>query len=399
MLSLQVSQLLGLVCAFVLYKIFAPLATLLYYKWRYGEQIVVRFVPLVGVFGLNFRSEALRGDSQVWIRELVQQHPRAKIIATNFQFQAQLTVIDREFARQILTTHVHKYRWTDLLYASEHFIDAGLVASAGNKWRQQRKILASAFHFDALRDRIPTIKEICAESAQRLRAQADGRTPVDVLREMQKITGEVVVRTFFGTSFDDSVVDGFNISEAIASFILDATAVSMHPFYSLKRILLGKRRAERHLRTRKEQHCLQKIEALRRVARETIERRIAQHEPHKPKKDFLDHYLQSYFEQPQQPTAQTPSRANNDDLAITIDEIVHQFITFYFAGMETTANLAAKSLYMLPMYPDVYAAVQSEIDALIRTPHQIAHENLSQLPETHAYLQEILRYSSPAYIL
>jgi hypothetical protein len=73
-----------LILFFVLYKIFVPLVYCLNFKLRYGEQVVIKFIPLLGVFGLNFSNEAKRGDSQIWVRELVKENPKAKLIATNF---------------------------------------------------------------------------------------------------------------------------------------------------------------------------------------------------------------------------------------------------------------------------------------------------------------------------
>ena len=67
--------------------------------------------------------------------------------------------------------------------------------------------------------------------------------------------------------------------------------------------------------------------------------------------------------------------------------------------MDTTANLASKLVYMLPCYPEVYKKIQQEIDLLVPNCDEIQHEHLSRLPETQAYIQEVLRYSSPAYIL
>ena len=69
-----------------------------------------------------------------------------------------------------------------------------------------------------------------------------------------------MVRSFFGKSFNkETTTSGFNISESIASFILDATSISMDPYFSIKRILFGKNFAENHFISHKEKKCLEKV--------------------------------------------------------------------------------------------------------------------------------------------
>lgn len=46
-----------------------------------------------------------------------------------------MLIIDMEYAREVLQIHVHKYEWTDLLFASEKYMDQGLAATQGKKWK------------------------------------------------------------------------------------------------------------------------------------------------------------------------------------------------------------------------------------------------------------------------
>ena len=54
------------------------------------------------------------------------------------------------------------------------------------------------------------------------------------------MTGEVVVRNFFGKSFKNASHMGMDINKTITSFVEDCARVSMDPYFSLKRILLGR---------------------------------------------------------------------------------------------------------------------------------------------------------------
>jgi hypothetical protein len=54
----MLDYLIYLILGFVFYKIVSPLGYCLYFKWKYGEEIVIKYIPLLGVFGLNFKNEA-----------------------------------------------------------------------------------------------------------------------------------------------------------------------------------------------------------------------------------------------------------------------------------------------------------------------------------------------------
>lgn len=44
-----------------------------------------------------------------------------------------------------------------------------------------------------------------------------------------------------------------------------------------------------------------------------------------------------------------------------LDEMIHQFITFFFAGTDTTAHLILWMLYNLALYPEIQEEIREEI--------------------------------------
>jgi cytochrome P450 len=57
------------------------------------------------------------------------------------------------------------------------------------------------------------------------------------------------------------------------------------------------------------------------------------------KNDFLDIYITALLSE--------ENKNYPEEEKITIDEIIDQFITFFFAGMDTTGHLTAMCLYNL----------------------------------------------------
>lgn len=65
-----------------------------------------------------------------------------------------------------------------------------------------------------------------------------------------------------------------NVNDTITSFVKDCARVSMDPFFSLKRILFGKRIATNILKTKKEIKAMAKVDMLRSLSFEMIEKRL-----------------------------------------------------------------------------------------------------------------------------
>jgi cytochrome P450 len=56
---------------------------------------------------------------------------------------------------------------------------------------------------------------------------------------------------------------------------------------------------------------------------------------------------------------------------------MHQLISFYFAGIDTTGHLVAFALYALAQYPQYKQRIIDDIKANIQDLNAISYENLS----------------------
>jgi len=84
------------------------------------------------------------------------------------------------------------------------------------------------------------------------------------------------------------------------------------------------------------------MENIEKIAEETITERVKQVESrekgNRDHKDFLDIYVEEYL---RQKNSEAPI---NPDERVSFKDIVHQFITFYTAGMDTTGITAGMAL-------------------------------------------------------
>jgi len=75
--------------------------------------------------------------------------------------------------------------------------------------------------------------------------------------------------------------------------------------------------------------------------------------------------------------------------------IVDQFITFFTAGMDTTAQTAAMAMYYLAAYPDCREKVELEMKKFYKSPQDAKLSELQKMEYLDAFLKEMLRLSSP----
>jgi hypothetical protein len=98
-IAIYLYYLVILFVGYILWKLFYPLLVAIKYKIKYKEQIVIRFLPFLGSFGLNLISEKMYGDNMKWIRNVTDKYPKVKIIMTNFLFFPEMYIIDCEYSR------------------------------------------------------------------------------------------------------------------------------------------------------------------------------------------------------------------------------------------------------------------------------------------------------------
>lgn len=145
------------------------------------------------------------------------------------------------------------------------------------------------------------------------------RFPVKIVTELQEITGELVVRTFFGADVGHKQFqNGLTLNQIMADITLKVGFLSTEPFQLLRGLLFypGTLYKRTWLLTREEKDVLSKLLLLREVGMELINQRLEHFEKYEAQQnnDFLQIYCRAYRE----------GKVEN----ITKEEILQNFITF-----------------------------------------------------------------------
>ena len=96
------------------------------------------------------------------------------------------------------------------------------------------------------------------------------------------------------------------------------------------------------LMNKREKDLLRRSLDLRMVICEAVKDRMRSYRKEDDSnKDFLKVLLDAHFADP------------SSETGVTFEEIVHQFITFLFAGTDTTSHFTAMAIYALSLHPEV----------------------------------------------
>jgi len=246
----------------------------------------------------------------------------------------------------------------------QRILGMGLLTSAGEHWRRQRRLINPLFHHARIAD-------YCAVFADLAERTADGWSDGDVREmhtELTELTLAIVGRTVFDVDLDATIMRRIRVwltenmdtarrgANTPWSRLLDKV-----PLPSTRRWNADRRALD---------DLVYQLIAARRASGATGN-------------DLLSLLLSAQ-------DAETGERMPDLDVR---DEAV----TLLLAGHETTANALAWAFHLLGRTPSAQAKLRAELDAVLggRLP---GAADLSRLPYTRAVFQESMRLYPPAWI-
>ncbi len=243
----------------------------------------------------------------------------------------------------------------------------GLVASNGDFWKRQRRLMQPAFH----KDRIAALSGMMVEETDMLlkgwASYSAMKRPIDVAGEMMSLTQNIIVRTMFSTGLDGAKKDAANRAFNVALEHLNQRMFA--PVHIPESIPTpGHRRYKQALRTLNE--TVYSIIAERRARGES-------------KGDLLSMLLDV--------------RDENGE-GMTDQQLRDEVLTIFFAGHETTASTLSWVFYLLSQHRDWDQRVRLELARVLkgRLP---TSDDLPNLRDTRLVIDEALRLYPPAWMV
>jgi cytochrome P450 len=271
-----------------------------------------------------------------------------------------------EAVRQINITNRQNY---DKLKSYDpvrrYLIGDGLVASTGELWRRQRKLMSPFFTPRGVQDYAEIMLCDGLRLLERWQGLSRNGQMVDMGEEMTFVTAAIILTAMFSTETDETIVDMKDSVETMIGFT-NAIQAGVHlPLWMPTR-------ANRQYRAARDKvHTY--IKAI-------IAQRRAMPETRRPN-DLLSRLMQARDEDTGESMAENLLR----------DEA----ITTFFAGHETTARTMSAAWYALASNPAVAERLHAELDAVLGDRYPIV-EDLHHLPYTLQVIKEVLRLYPPA---
>lgn len=259
-------------------------------------------------------------------------------------------VSDPEAARHVLVVNHRNYVKGIGIERVRILLGNGLMASEGERWRRQRKMVQPAFHRTVLAALFDGMRAANERLLQRWLDAADEKRTLDVTHDVSEVTLEIVLRAIFGDEL-----------EALQS-------QGTYPFAIL---------------TQDDQRNLAfayKFRQLSNLVLASVERRRAKG---RTEQDFLSFLID----------AGDPGSGKPMPQRQLLDEIM----TLIVAGHETTASALSWMWYCLACNPAAEARLHEE---LRRLPDRgVEHANLPALAYSRQVVQETLRLYPPGWLL
>lgn len=245
----------------------------------------------------------------------------------------------------------------------------GLVASTGELWRRQRKLMAPFYTPKGVQAYATLMIRDGDRLVERWRELAHRGAEVEISEEMTDVTASIILRAMFSTETMESIREMKGAVEAMIGFV-DAQMMGVPlPLW------LPVERNKRYLAAR---------DLVQRSISALIAQRRATDESKWPD-DLLSRLMKARDEETGQAMSETLLRDES--------------ITTFFAGHETTARTMTFAWYALAANPTVTAKLHEELDRVLggRSP---TVEQLKQLPYTLQVVKEVLRLypAAPFYV-
>ncbi|CAN6294949.1 unnamed protein product [Urochloa humidicola] len=289
--------------------------------------------------------------------------------------QPRICLFHYESVRQVLWNKSGHFTKTDAHPTILALLGKGLVFVEGTDWVRHRRVVNPAFAMDKLKMMVATM----AGCAQRLIKECEGlasnnkngEVEVEFNKHFQELTAEVISRTAFGSSYKE----GKEIFHAQRQLVGIATATFLNVQLPGFRYLPTKRNRLKWMLEKKINTTLMAI----------IQTRLAS-KGSGYGDDLLGLMLEACF--------MTEQGERRDELTLTMDEIIDECKTFFFAGHETTSHLLTWTMFLLSVYPEWQERLREEVLRECGKANPTA-DMLSKLKEMTMVLLETLRLYGP----
>jgi len=313
-----------------------------------------------------------------------QYHKWCQIYGETFFYwdgiQSRLYISEPELIKEVLSNkfgHYEKQTPRPFVLA---LLGRGLVFVDGLRWVTHRRIVSPVFNVDKLK---PMVKRMAActssmlENWQETMAQADSHgKEIDVHNEFRELTANIISHTAFGSSYNEGK-EVFELQRELQEMAAKAERSVFIP-------------GSQYIPTRKNRYAWKIDRRIKEILNSIIQSRLEPRTTTRTHVGYGSDLLGIMM------TAnQNELGGSQRNLSMTIDEIMDECKTFFFAGHETTSNLLTWAAFLLSINLDWQEILRKEVISICGTDIPDA-DMLSRMKSMTMVLNETLRLYPPA---
>ncbi|XP_021860985.1 cytochrome P450 734A1 [Spinacia oleracea] len=343
---------------------------------------------------------------------------------------ARLTVSDPDLIREIFSTKSELYEKIEANPLVKQLEGNGLISLKGEKWAHHRKIITPTFHMENLKLLIPmvgkSVEEMLDKWDQMMWEKGGGgerEVEIEVSEWFQGLTEDVITRMAFGSSYEQGKAI-FRLQSHQMLLAADAFQKVLIPGYrfmptkgNMKSWKLDKeirKSLVKLIEKRKLENCNtnindNNINMGNNIGSEEVG--VGGDGP----KDLLGLMIQAGMREDEKnnnnnnnnnniPEINNSSLNNyapqlsstNNKNKITVQDIVEECKSFFFAGKQTTSNLLTWTTVLLAMHPHWQDLAREEVFRVCTSRDIPSKDDLAKLKMLNMILNESLRLYPPA---
>ncbi|KAM0884344.1 hypothetical protein ACQ4PT_031054 [Festuca glaucescens] len=293
--------------------------------------------------------------------------------------QPRICIDDHEMVKQILANKSGHFMKNDAHPTILAIIGKGLIMVEGKDWVRHRSVVNPAFAMEKLKMMTRTMVS-CAECLiKKWEDQAANNKireiEVEFSKQFQELTADVISRTAFGSSYKEGK-EVFHAQKQLQAITVETLLNLQIPGF-------------KYLPTKRNRYQWMLEKKLQNMLSEMIQYRVALKESGFGD-DLLGVMLEACFTKEQ--------GEKQDGMILSIDEIIDECKTFFFAGHETTSHLLTWTMFLLSVYPEWQERLREEVlrECGKKKPNA---DMLSKLKEMTMVLLETLRLYGPIIVM
>ncbi|KAJ9140935.1 hypothetical protein P3X46_031525 [Hevea brasiliensis] len=283
-----------------------------------------------------------------------------------------LTVSDPDLIREIFSTKSEFYEKIEAHPLVKQLEGDGLLSLKGEKWAHHRKIITPTFHMENLKMLVPVVAKGVMDMLEQWSASMSNseEVEIEVSEWFQTLTEDVITRTAFGSSYED----GKAIFRLQAQQMVLAAEAFQKVFIPGYRFFPTKRNMNSWKLDKETKKSLMKlIDRRRENSNDNTMQEV------KNPKDLLGLMIQASY-------------SSTD---VTVNDIVEECKSFFFAGKHTTSNLLTWTTVLLAMHPQWQVEAREEVLRVCGSRDIPTKDDVVKLKTLSMILNESLRLYPP----